>query len=125
MVLYPRSGFGGKTFVLGSIRFNWESIDSRFPHTIVLLSKSYVEYHGIGLVEVICKFIAIIVDWRLVDSIEFHNVLHGFRYQRGTGTAMLEEKMRQKIVDMRQAVLYYISLSLCKAHDAMDWGHTL
>ena len=30
MVLYPRSGFGGKIFVLGSIRFNQESIDSRF-----------------------------------------------------------------------------------------------
>ena len=32
LVLYPRSGFGGKIFVLGSIRFNRESIDSRFLH---------------------------------------------------------------------------------------------
>ena len=32
MVLYPRSVFGGKIFVLGSIRFNRESIDSRFLH---------------------------------------------------------------------------------------------
>ena len=30
MVPYPRSGFGRKMFVLGSIRFNRESIDSRF-----------------------------------------------------------------------------------------------
>ena len=30
LVLYPRSGFGGKIFVLGSIRFNRKSIDSRF-----------------------------------------------------------------------------------------------
>ena len=30
LVLYPRSGFGGKIFVLGSIRFNRESVDSRF-----------------------------------------------------------------------------------------------
>ena len=30
--MYPRSGFGGKIFVLGSIRFNRESIDSRFLH---------------------------------------------------------------------------------------------
>ena len=32
MVLYPCSGFGGKIFVLWSIRFNRESIDSRFLH---------------------------------------------------------------------------------------------
>ena len=30
LVLYPRSGLGGKIFVLGSIRFNRESIYSRF-----------------------------------------------------------------------------------------------
>ena len=34
MVLYPRSGFGGKIFGLGSIRFNRESIDSRFQHNM-------------------------------------------------------------------------------------------
>ena len=32
LVLYPRSGFGGKIFVLGLIRFNQESVDSRFLH---------------------------------------------------------------------------------------------
>ena len=30
LVLYPCSVFGGKIFVLGSIRFNQKSIDSRF-----------------------------------------------------------------------------------------------
>ena len=34
MVLYPRSGFGRKIFVLGSIRFNRESIDSRFLYIV-------------------------------------------------------------------------------------------
>ena len=34
MVLYPRSGFGRKIFVLGSIRFNRESIDSKFLHNV-------------------------------------------------------------------------------------------
>ena len=36
MVLYPCSGLGGKIFVLRSIQFNWESIDSRFLHTSVV-----------------------------------------------------------------------------------------
>ena len=31
LVLYPRSAFGGEIiFVIGSIRFNWESMDSIF-----------------------------------------------------------------------------------------------
>ena len=34
MVLYPRSGLGRKIFVLGSIRFNRESIDNRFLHIV-------------------------------------------------------------------------------------------
>ena len=35
LVLYPRSALGGEIiFVLGSIRFNWESIDSRFLHPL-------------------------------------------------------------------------------------------
>ena len=38
MVLYPRSGFGRKIFVLGSIRFNRESIDSRFLHYKLLVA---------------------------------------------------------------------------------------
>ena len=32
--MYPRSGLGGKIFVLGSIQFNRESIDSRFLRNI-------------------------------------------------------------------------------------------
>ena len=37
LVLYPHSGFGGKIFLLGSIRFNQESIDSKFLHLPLLL----------------------------------------------------------------------------------------
>ena len=44
LVLYPRSGFGGETFVLGSIRFNQESIYSRFLH-IVLIQLTRPYYH--------------------------------------------------------------------------------
>ena len=36
LVLYPRSGLGGKIFVLGSIRFNRESIYSRFLHNVLV-----------------------------------------------------------------------------------------
>ena len=54
MVLYPRSGFGGKIFVLGSIRFNRESIDSRFLQNAVAREtvKTIVKLFSVGKEEV-------------------------------------------------------------------------
>ena len=49
---------------------------------------------------VIWKFIAIIIDSHLVDSIKFHNVLHRFKALRGTETATLESKLLHNIVGM-------------------------
>ena len=45
MVLYPRSAFGVKIFVLGSIIFNRESMDSRFLHIVtpVIVGKAMKE----------------------------------------------------------------------------------
>ena len=47
--------------------------------TIVLIPKGIGEYHIIGLVEVLWKFIIINIDWCLSDSNELNDVLHGFR----------------------------------------------
>ena len=52
MVLYPHSGFGGKIFVLGSIRLNRESIDSRFlqhsPQSkYKVFYQTRTEYHSV------------------------------------------------------------------------------
>ena len=39
LVLYPRSEFDGKViFVLGSIRLNQESMDSRFLHIVLAIT---------------------------------------------------------------------------------------
>ena len=46
---------------------------------VILIPKGGVKYHIIGMVEVIWKVIAIIVNKRLADSIEFQDVLNGFR----------------------------------------------
>ena len=43
--------------------------------TAILIPKEGGEYRVIVLVEVIWKFITIIFDHRLADSIEFHDVL--------------------------------------------------
>ena len=57
--------------------------------TVVLIPKGKTDYRGIGLVEVMWKVVAAILNSRLSASITLHNFLHGFRAGRGTGTANL------------------------------------
>ena len=45
-------------------------------------------------------------------AINIHNVLHGFRAVRGTGTAALEAKLLQHIAAMSEAVLFQVYLDL-------------
>ena len=49
---------------------------------IVLIHRGVREYCIICLVEVLWKVVTISIDQHLVDSIEFHDVLHGFRSRR-------------------------------------------
>ena len=74
---------------------------------------------------VLWKIISIIIDQLLADSIEFRNILHGIRAQKGTGTATLEAKLLQYITIPRQDVLYNIFVDIHKAYVALDWVHTL
>ena len=46
--------------------------------TVVLIPKGKGEFRGIGLVEVICKLLTLILHRRLT-TIKLHYVLHGFR----------------------------------------------
>ena len=91
---------------------------------MVLIPKGKGEFRGIGLVEVIWKLLTLILHRRLT-TIELHDVLHGFREGRGTGTATLEAKLLQQLAAMREEVLYVIFLDLTKAYDALDRSRTL
>ena len=62
---------------------------------------------------------------RSTSSITFHDVFHGFRAGRGTGTATLEAKLLQQLAAMREEVLYVIFLYLTKAYDALDRSRCL
>ena len=68
---------------------------------VVLIPKGGKDYWGIGLVEVMWKVVAVILNRRLTASITFHNFLHGFWAGRGTGTATLEVKLLQQIAALR------------------------
>ena len=62
---------------------------------VVLIPKGEKDYQGIGLVEVVRKVVAAILNRRFTSSITYHDTLHGFRAGRSTGTATLEAKLLQ------------------------------
>ena len=68
---------------------------------VVLIPKGKKDYRGIGLVEVMWKLVAAILNRRFTSSITYHDALHGFRTGRSTGTATLEAKLLQQLAAMR------------------------
>ena len=87
---------------------------------VVLIPKGKKDYRGIGLMEVMWKVVAAILNRRLTASLAFCKILHGFWAGRGTGTATLEAKLFQKLAALREEVLYVIFLDLHKAYDALE-----
>ena len=77
-------------------------------------------YRGIGLVEHLQKVLDIICDTRIKSAVVFHDVLHGFRARRGTGTAIIEIKLAMELARIEQAPLHINYLDLTKAHDTVD-----
>ena len=49
-----------------------------------------------------------------------HNFLHGFRYVRGTGTAIMELKLAQELSRIYQDPLFLVFLDPRKAYGTMD-----
>ena len=79
---------------------------------VVLIPKGKKDCRGIGLVEVMWKVVADILNRRFTASITYHDFLHGFREGRGTGTATLEAKLLQQLAALREEVLYLILFDL-------------
>ena len=59
---------------------------------MVLIPKGKGEYHNIGLVEVVWKVVAAILNLRLTASTTYPDFLHGFRAGCGTGNVTLRPK---------------------------------
>ena len=92
---------------------------------VVLIPKGKQDYQGNGLVDVIWKVVAAILNCRLTASITYHNFLNGFRAGRGTCTANLEAKPLQQLAALREEVLCSIFLDLHKAYDDLDSSRCL
>ena len=73
---------------------------------MVLIPKGIGEFRDIGLVEVLWKSLLGVINCHIGETLQFHDVLHGFWAGRGTGTASLKAKLLQKLIPMREEVLY-------------------
>ena len=82
---------------------------------VALIPKGGCYYQCIGLVEVMWKAVAVILNRCFTASITYHNSLHGFWSGRGTGTVTLEVKLLQQAAALREAVLHVILPDLQKA----------
>ena len=86
---------------------------------MVLLPKSDGGIRGIGLLDIIWKLLAAIVD-NQCKVIPLHDCLHGFCAYRGTGTAIIELKLAQQLASIDQVPLHVIFIDLRKAYDTVD-----
>ena len=68
---------------------------------VVLIPKGKRYYCGIGLVEVMWKEVAEILNIRLTASITYHDFLHRFWASRGIDIATLEGKLIQQLAALR------------------------
>ena len=92
---------------------------------VFLIHKGSNDHDGIGLMEVMWKVVAAILNRRLTASIKLHDFLHGFWAGCSTVTVTLEAKLLQQLSDLREKVLYVIFLDLHKAYDALDRSRCL
>ena len=73
----------------------------------------------------IYKLVSTIIIARLTDEIKFHDAVHGFCRGRGTGTAIIEAKLRMQLAQRTTKPRYFVFLDLKKAYDTLDRRRTL
>ena len=61
-----------------------------------------------------------ILNFCSAASITYHDSLHGFQSVCGMRTALIEVKLLQKVMDMREEALYIILLDLQKVYDDLE-----
>ena len=97
-----------------------ELVEEAAWKTVVPIPKGGGDYRGIGLVEVIWKAVAVIINRRFTAFITYHDYLYGFWAGCGTMTSTLEVKLLQKVATVREAVIHAIFLDLLKAYNALE-----
>ena len=72
---------------------------------MVLITKGEKDYCGIGLVELMWKVVAAILNCCLTASITIYDFLHGFRAGCGTGTSILKANLLQQLAALMEEIM--------------------
>ena len=107
-----------------SFQEEWMEEESAWK-AVVLIPKVGGDYRDIGLVEVVWKLVTVILNHGFTLSIAFHDVLHGFQEDRGTGTASLEAKLLHQLTSTKEEVLYVIFLDLHRTYSSLERDRSL
>lgn len=70
--------------------------------------------------DVLWKLVSNIINTRLIENIDFHDSLHGFRKARGTGTAILEANLASNIAMRDGKTQYSAFIDLSKAYGGIS-----
>jgi Reverse transcriptase (RNA-dependent DNA polymerase) len=92
---------------------------------LVLVPKPDKSFWGIALLETVYKLVSLIIHRRLSSSIQLHDAVHGFRKQRGTGTAIMNVKLLLQKTQRKSEPLYMLFLDIKKAYDTLDRDRTI
>ena len=61
-----------------------------------------------------------LIDTCIRESLQMHNVLHGFRSRRAMGMDIMELNPAQELASIDQSPLFLVFLDLRKAYDTVD-----
>ena len=87
---------------------------------LVIIPKGTTDTQGIGLLETLWKVVEALIDTHLRVSLQFHDVLHGFRSGRGTGMAIMELNLAQELARVDHDPLFLVFLALRKVYSTLD-----
>ena len=76
-------------------------VEENMCQEVILIPKGEKDYRSIGLVEVMWKLVAEVLNFQITASINFHDFLHGFRAGFDMGTATLEPKLLHQLAALR------------------------
>ena len=86
---------------------------------MVIIPKGNGEFIGIRIIKLLCKSLPGVINLQIGVAVQFHDVMHVFREDWGTGTTSLESNLLHQIMTMREEILYEVLLNPLKAYDAL------
>ena len=70
--------------------------------TMVLIPKGNGEFWGIGIVEVLCKELSVVINKRIGEALHFHDFLHCLRAGKRMENTSLKVKLIQMLTETRE-----------------------